>query len=126
MSSEALEGEARRFLVELSSALGVRLSRVLDIYFSITPRRARILEVVEEGCRVIGLRMAVESDSRRGKWHYVSVGFYGAKCTCEANVMRGLICRHIAAALITWNMVSLIKTGKPVDVNALGWLKRNK
>ncbi|MFB6490288.1 MAG: SWIM zinc finger family protein [Thermoproteus sp. AZ2] len=124
MSSEALEEGARRFLIGLSEALGVRLSKILDIYFSVTPRRARILEIVEEGGRVVGLRMAVESGSRRGVWHYVSVGPYGAKCTCEANTIRGLICSHIVAALITWNMVSLIKTGEPVDVKSLGWLRR--
>jgi SWIM zinc finger. len=67
--------------------------------------------------------MAVESSSRKGVWHYVSVGPYGAKCTCEANMIKGLICRHIIIALITWNMVSLIKTGEGVDVGSLGWLK---
>jgi len=32
--------------------------------------------------------------------------------------------RHIIIALITWNMVSLIKTGEGVDVGSLGWLKK--
>ncbi len=123
-SAEALEEGARRFLLDLSGALGVRLSRVLDLYFSVEPRRARILEIVEEGGKVLGVRMAVESSSRKGVWHYVSVGPYGAKCTCEANMIKGLICRHIIIALITWNMVSLIKTGKGVDVGSLGWLKK--
>ncbi len=124
MGSAEIEEGARRFLLDLSGALGVRLSKILDLYFSVHPRRARILEIVEEGGKVVGVRMAVESSTRRGVWHYVSVGPYGAKCTCEANTFGGKICRHIIIALITWNMVSLLKTGRAVDVNSLGWLKR--
>lgn len=124
MSSAEIEEGARRFLLDLSGALGVRLSRILDLYFSIEPRRARILEIVEDKGRIIGVRMAVESSTRKGVWHYVSVGPYGAKCTCEANTIKGMICRHIIIALITWNMVSLIKTGRGVDVNSLAWLKK--
>lgn len=124
MSSAEIEEGARRFLLDLSGALGVRLSKVLDLYFSIQPKKARILEIVEDEDKVIGVRMAVESSTRKGVWHYVSVGPYGAKCTCEANTFGGKICRHIIIALITWNMVSLLKTGRAVDVNSLSWLKR--
>lgn len=123
MSSRTLEEETKEFLLRLSDILNVRISKVLDFYFSVRPAKARILELVEEGGKIVGIRMAVQSNTRRDLWHYVMVGRYGAKCTCEANTIRGQICRHIIIALITWNMISLIKTGKGVELESLSWLR---
>ncbi|MCC6032200.1 MAG: SWIM zinc finger family protein, partial [Pyrobaculum sp.] len=67
-------------------------------------------------------RLAVRSTKRQDVWYYTSVGWYGAKCTCEGNTIGGKICRHIIIGIMTWNMVSLLKYGKDIDLSKLTWL----
>lgn len=117
-----LSSEVQKFLVSLSRTLGVRIDRVLDLYFYVTPQTVRIIELVEQGGDIVGARLAVKS--RRGDtWYYTSVGYYGAKCTCEGSVVGRKICRHMIIGVITWHMAALLKRGRGVDLEKLTWLR---
>ncbi|MEM4437208.1 MAG: SWIM zinc finger family protein [Pyrobaculum sp.] len=118
-----IDEEIKSFLLSLSRTLGVRIEKILDLYLYVTPETVEIIEVVERSGEVIGVRLAVRSKKRQDLWHYVAVGRRGGKCTCRGNAVGGKICRHITIGLITWHIISLLKTGKGVDVSTLQWLR---
>ncbi len=121
-----IASEVQRSIVELSRALNVRVDRVLDAYMSFSPTRIRILEIVEEGGEVVGLRLSIQSDTRKDTWHYVTVGKYGGKCTCEGSVFGGKLCKHVIMGLISWNMASIIRRGKKINFGELAWLREER
>jgi hypothetical protein len=49
----------------------------------------------------------------------VSIGLYGAKCTCESSTIRGGLCKHAVASLIAWNLVNVGRYGKPLDLDGI-------
>ncbi len=116
-----LSKKLKEWLLELASRLNWRIDRVLDSYR--LAQRSVIIDVRDDGNSIGGIRLRVPSESRDDVLYYVSVGPYGAKCTCEASVIRGNACKHIVAGLIMWNMLSVIKYGKWLDLNELTWLK---
>lgn len=117
-----LDEVTKNFLFHLADVAGVRKSKVLEAYE--LAKRAEILNVKECGDEILGVRIRVESESRRGEVHYVSVGKFGAKCTCEFSVIRRGLCKHILAGLIVWYAVSMLRFGKPIDLDSLEWLKQ--
>ncbi|MEM1597510.1 MAG: SWIM zinc finger family protein [Pyrobaculum sp.] len=119
----SLEEQVKSFLLSLARLLGVRIEKVLDLYFYVSPETVKIVEVVERGGEVVGMRLAVRSEHKPDVWYYVSVGVNGAKCTCEGNVIGNKLCKHIVVGVITWNMTSLIKKGRGVDLSSLAWLR---
>jgi len=123
MKQQPIDEEIRQFLLSLAKALGMRVEDVLDLYFYVSPATVRLVEVVEQGGEIVGVRLAVKSRKRPDVWYYTSVGLYGAKCTCRGNAVGGKICRHIVIGLITWHMTSLLKKGRGVDLSRLAWLK---
>jgi len=114
-----LDRRLKEWFLELAGILGWRVDKVIDAYR--LAQRSGIIDVRDDGKEVGGLRLRVPSESR-DTHYYVSVGPYGAKCTCEASVIRGEVCKHIVAGLITWNMISVIKYGKWLELKNLGWL----
>ncbi|MEZ0319538.1 MAG: SWIM zinc finger family protein [Pyrobaculum sp.] len=120
---QSLEEQVKTFLISLARILGVRIDKVLDLYFYVSPETVKIIEVVERGGEVVGMRLAVRSEHRPDVWYYVSVGVNGAKCTCEGNTIGGKLCKHIVIGVITWNMTSLIKKGRGIDLSSLAWLR---
>ncbi|MFN3804623.1 MAG: SWIM zinc finger family protein [Pyrobaculum sp.] len=118
-----LDEKIKAFLISLSKTLGVRIEKILDLYLYVSPNTVKIVEVIEREGEIAGVRLAVRSTKRDGVWYYVAVGQYGAKCTCEGNTLGGKTCRHIIIGVIMWNMVSLLKRGKPLDLSTLTWLK---
>ncbi len=121
-----IASEVQRSMVELSRVLNIRVDKVLDAYLSFSPTKVRILEIVEEGDEVVGLRLSVQSDTRRDVWHYVTVGKYGGKCTCEGRIFGGKLCKHVIIGLVSWNMVSIIRRGKKINFDELAWLREEK
>ncbi|ACB40593.1 SWIM zinc finger family protein [Pyrobaculum neutrophilum] len=121
-----IDERVRSFLLSLSRALGTRIENVLDLYLYVSPETVRIVEIVERGGKIAGLRLAVRSRKKPDVWYYVAVGEYGAKCTCEGNTIGGKICRHIIIGVITWNMISLIKRGEDIDPTKLTWLSQGE
>ncbi|ABL87626.1 zinc finger, SWIM domain protein [Pyrobaculum islandicum DSM 4184] len=117
-----IDDQIKNFLLALSRVLDIRIEKVLDLYFYVTPETVRIVEIVERGSKIVGLRLAVRSRKKPDVWYYVAVGEYGAKCTCEGNTVGGKICRHIIIGVITWNVLSLIKHGEGIDLSKLTWL----
>jgi hypothetical protein len=122
MQQQPFDHQVKNFLLNLARILGTRIERILDLYLYVSPDTVRILEVVERGGGVVGIRLAVRSSKRQDVWYYTSVGEYGAKCTCEGNTIGGKICRHIIIGIMTWNIVSLLKYGKDMDLSKLTWL----
>ncbi|MEM0483710.1 MAG: SWIM zinc finger family protein [Pyrobaculum sp.] len=118
----SIEEKVKSFLLSLSRSLGVRIERVLDLYLYANPNNVRIVEVVERGGEIVGIRIAVKSEKRPDTWYYTAVGYYGAKCTCEGNKIGGKICKHILIGVITWNMIALLKQGREIDLTRLTWL----
>lgn len=104
----------------------MRIEKVLELYLYASPETVKIVEVVERGGGVVGVRLAVRSARRQDTWYYVAVGKYGAKCTCEGNTLGGKICRHIIIGVITWNMASLLKHGKELDLSQFTWLRTSE
>jgi len=123
MSHRPFDERVKNFLLNLARVLDTRIEKVLDLYFYVSPETVKIVEVVERGGGVVGVRLAVRSAKRQDTWYYVAVGEYGAKCTCEGNTLGGKMCRHITIGVITWNMVSLLKHGKELDLSQLTWLR---
>ena len=119
-----LDEETKHFLFELADRLGWRKSRILEAYE--LAKKAEILEIKEVDNEVIGIRIKLESQSRRGEFYYVLVGKYGAKCNCEFSTIKKGICKHIAAAIIVWYAVSMIKYGKKINLDELSWLKESE
>ncbi len=118
-----LSRRLREWFLELADRLGWRVDKVLDSYR--LAQRSVIIDVKDDGNVISGVRLRVPSESRDNTYYYVSVGPYGAKCTCEASVIRGEVCKHIVAGLIMWNMISVMKYGKWLDLNELAWLKNS-
>ena len=56
--------------------------------------------------------------------YYSAVGYYGARCTCRQFAVWGRLCVHVLAALILWEVVSLMETGRDVDILRIMWLGR--
>ena len=119
---KSINEQVKSFLLALSRKLGVRVERVLDLYLYVSPNTVKLIEVVERSNNVVGIRLAVKSKKKPNTWYYVSVGIYGAKCTCEGNTITGKICKHIVTGIMTWNMISLLKKGKSIDLDSLTWL----
>ena len=111
----------REGLRRVAEALGIPLSEVVQLYASFTPSRVRILEVVEEGDEVVGIRMRVASGSRRGEWYLVAVGYRGWRCSCEAG-RRGKLCKHAKLAVITWEILNIIRYDRHIDFDRVMWL----
>jgi hypothetical protein len=122
MQQQPFDHQVKNFLLNLARILGTRIEKILDLYLYVSPDTVRILEVVERDGGVVGVRLAVRSSKRQDVWYYTSVGEYGAKCTCEGNTIGGKICRHIIIGIMTWNIVSLLKYGKEIDLSKLTWL----
>ncbi|MCG2879769.1 MAG: SWIM zinc finger domain-containing protein [Vulcanisaeta sp.] len=118
-----LDRKLKEWFLELADILGWRVDKVLDSYR--LAQRSVIIDVRDDGREINGVRLRVPSESR-DTYYYVSVGPYGAKCTCEASVIRGEICKHIVAGLITWNMISVIKYGKWLELRGIEWLGNRK
>ncbi|WP_054843825.1 hypothetical protein [Vulcanisaeta souniana] len=118
-----LSKKLKEWLLELASRLNWRIDKVLDSYR--LAQHSVIIDVRDSGDSISGIRLKVPSETRDDILYYVSVGGpYGAKCTCEASVIRGgSVCKHIVAGLIMWNMLSVIKYGKWLDLSELTWLK---
>lgn len=116
-----LNKRLKEWLLELANTINWRVDRVLDSYNLAS--RSTIIDIRDNGKEINGLRLRVPSESRDGIHYYVSVGPYGAKCTCEASVIKGEVCKHIVAGLIMWNMISVIKYGKWINARDLEWLK---
>lgn len=114
--------EIKIFLLNLAKILGVRVEKILDLYLYVSPDTVKIVEVVERGSEIAGVRLAVKS-KKSDVWYYTSVGYYGAKCTCRGSSVGGRICRHMVIGVITWSVISLLKTGTAIDPSALHWLK---
>jgi hypothetical protein len=123
MQRSQISDQVKSALLEISRALGIRHERVLDLYSYVSPETVRILDIVERGGEIVGVRLSVRSASSRGTWYYVAVGIYGAKCTCKWSVVRNRICKHVVIGLITWCVVSLLKLGRRVDLSRIGWLR---
>ncbi len=112
-------------MLELAGKLNWRVDRVLDSYR--LAQRSEIIDVRDDGESISGIRLKVPSETRDNTYYYVSVGPYGAKCTCEASVIRGgEVCKHIVAGLVMWNMLSVIKYGRWLDLNELEWLRQTQ
>jgi hypothetical protein len=126
MPQQPFDGRVRSFLLNLARILNMRIEKVLELYLYASPETVKIVEVVERGGRVVGVRLAVRSARRQDTWYYVAVGKYGAKCTCEGNTLGDKICRHIIIGVITWNMASLLKHGKELDLSQLTWLRTSE
>lgn len=120
-----LSKRLKEWLLELASKLNWRIDKVLDSYR--LAQRSEIIDVRDDGKSINGIRLKVPSETRDDTYYYVSVGPYGAKCTCEASVIRGgEVCKHIVAGLVMWNMLSVIKYGKWLDLNELEWLRQSQ
>ncbi|WP_054857237.1 SWIM zinc finger family protein [Vulcanisaeta sp. JCM 16159] len=119
-----LSRKLKEWLLELASKLNWRIDKVLDSYR--LAQRSEIIDVRDDGKSISGVRLRVPSETRNDVNYYVSVGPYGAKCTCESSVIRGEVCKHIVAGLIMWNMLSVIKYGKWLDLDELEWLRQSK
>jgi len=126
MPRQPFDGQVKNFLLNLARVLNMRIEKVLELYLYVSPETVKIVEVVERGGRVVGVRLTVRSARRQDTWYYVAVGKYGAKCTCEGNTLGGKICRHIIIGVITWNMTSLLKHGKELDLSQLTWLRTSE
>ncbi|WP_243671693.1 hypothetical protein [Vulcanisaeta sp. JCM 16161] len=90
-----LSKRLKEWLLELSDKLSWRIDKVLDSYK--LAQRSEIIDVRDDGKSINGVRLKVPSETRDNTYYYVSVGPYGAKCTCEASVIRGEVCKHIVA-----------------------------
>ncbi len=137
-ASEDYAKKMRMFLLELSNRLGVSLNWIIDIYYWLSdniksrefqleheankPTRAEIIRVFDNGSEVIGVRLRFSSDSRRNEYYYTTVGKYGAKCTCERNMINGKVCKHIVAGLILMNVINVLKYGRVIDLSNYEWL----
>ncbi|ADN49657.1 SWIM zinc finger family protein [Vulcanisaeta distributa] len=119
-----LSKRLKEWLLELAGKLNWRVDRVLDSYR--LAQRSEIIDVRDDGESISGIRLKVPSETRDNTYYYVSVGPYGAKCTCEASVIRGEVCKHIVAGLVMWNMLSVIKYGRWLDLNELEWLRQTQ
>ena len=119
-----LSRRLKEWLLELADKLNWRVDKVLDSYK--LAQRSEIIDVRDDGKSINGIRLKVPSETRDNTYYYVSVGPYGAKCTCEASVIRGEVCKHIVAGLVMWNMLSVIKYGKWLELNELSWLRQGR
>ncbi len=120
-----LSKRLKEWLLELADKLNWRVDKVLDSYR--LAQRSEIIDIRDDGKSINGIRLKVPSETRDDTYYYVSVGPYGAKCTCEASVIRGgEVCKHIVAGLVMWNMLSVIKYGRWLDINELEWLKQTQ
>ncbi|GAB6945586.1 SWIM zinc finger family protein [Vulcanisaeta sp. JCM 14467] len=119
-----LSRRLKEWLLELAGKLNWRVDKVLDSYK--LAQRSEIIDVRDDGKAIGGVRLKVPSETRDNTYYYVSVGPYGAKCTCEASVIRGEVCKHIVAGLIMWNMLSIIKYGRWLELNELPWLRQGR
>ncbi|MGC9180455.1 MAG: SWIM zinc finger family protein [Vulcanisaeta sp.] len=119
-----LNKKLKEWLLELAGKINWRVDKVLDSYR--LAQRSVIIDVRDDGKSINGIRLRVPSETRDNAYYYVSVGPYGAKCTCEASVIRGEVCKHMVAGLIMWNMLSVIKYGKWLNLNELTWLKQTQ
>jgi len=137
-ASEDYAKKMRAFLLELSNRLGVSLNWVIDVYYWLSdniksrefqlegevnkPTRAEIIRIFDNGEEVTGVRLRFSSDSRRNEYYYTIVGKYGAKCTCERNMINGKVCKHIVAGLILMNVINVLKYGKVINLSSYEWL----
>ena len=118
---EQISREIKDMLLKLASILEWRLDKVYDSYR--LAQMAEILDVKDGDGEVIGIRVKVPSETRRGTVYYVSVGHYGAKCNCEDSTIRNRTCKHIVSAVILWNIVNMFKYGKQINLESIKWLR---
>lgn len=118
--AEELSRGIKEFAKQLAAVLNMRIDRVLDALG--LARLAEILDIKIENGEIVGLRVKIPSETRPNMYYYTMVGIYGSKCTCEANIIRRRICKHIVAALMLWNVLTLFRTGRQLDLSKLKWL----
>lgn len=111
----------REFAKQLAELLHVRIDKILDALN--LARLAEIMDMKIENGEIIGLRIKLPSESKPNVYYYTMVGIYGSKCTCEANTLRKKLCKHIIAALMLWNIITLFRTGKQLDLSKIKWLQ---
>ncbi len=121
---EELSRGIREFARKLAALLNVRIEKILDALD--LARLAEILDIRIVNGEIIGLRVKIPSETRRGVFYYTIVGIYGSKCTCEASMIRRRICKHIIATLIIWNILNLFRTGRQLDLSKLRWLTESE
>jgi hypothetical protein len=137
-TNEEYAEKMRSFLMQLSNKLNVSLNWVIDIYYWLSdnvkarefqledeanrPTRAEIIRIFDDGKGVVGVRLRFSSDSRRNEYYYTTVGKYGAKCTCERNMINGKVCKHIVAGLILMNVINVLKYGRVINLDEFRWL----
>lgn len=130
--------KVRSFLAALSSKLGVSLNWVIDVYYWLSdnvksrefqleheankPTRAEIIKIFDDGKEVTGIRLRFSSDTKRNEFYYTIVSKYGAKCTCERNMINGKICKHITAGLILISVINILKYGRTINLDEYKWL----
>lgn len=119
--TEEFNRALKDFFLNLASILGVRVNKILNAFG--LAKLAEILDIKYEGNEIIGIRLKIPSETRSNHFHYVMVGLYGFKCTCEASTIKKYLCKHVIAALLTWHVISLMKFGKGLELNKLEWLK---
>jgi len=122
-SVEEISRIIKDFIQRLSSILNTRLGRVLDAYFLI--KDVEIIDVKVENDEVVGIRIKIPSEHRRDTYHYVTVGLYGFKCTCEACTIRKMVCKHVIVALSVWHLIMIVKYGKELNLEKIKWLRRD-
>lgn len=130
----------RDFLTSLSNKLGIGINRLLDLYFwvsdnvkakdaqlqstSVNPTRVEIIRIIDDGTGIKGIRLRFSSDTRRGEYHYTVIGKYGAKCTCEGNMIGNRVCKHIVAGLILMDVINVLKYGRNINLDEFKWISK--
>ncbi len=85
-------------------------------------RLVKVMEIVkayENEGGLVGLCVKFPSRSRKGVWHYVLLGRYGIKCTCEDSAMNKKVCSHMVAALIFYYVVRAKEVGEDKSLKEL-------
>ena len=121
-STEEISKVIKDFITKLAHTLNIKISKVMDAYFLIS--NVEIIDIKESNNEVIGIRVKIPSEHRKDTYHYVTVGFYGFKCTCEACTIKKMICKHVITALSIWYLTMLVKYGKELNLEKIEWLRK--
>ncbi len=108
----------REFMKEVSDEYGIRLKKLAEAFE--LAKRGKVIEVKKLGDEVVGVACRFELGTETV---YTVVGYYGARCTCRAYSIWGKLCTHILAALLLWNLTSILESGKKLDISRLKWLE---
>jgi len=89
----------------LHDQLGVPEKAVRDGLSLLKRRKFRVTRYFyDRGGRVVGVHLFVQSRSREGVEHSVTIGIGTAKCTCEDSTINGNVCAHMVVGLkIMWD-----------------------